>query len=244
MVEDHSPHSEPQSDNGSESDSEVGSYERTDERTDGEAPSVSPSGNSPERVRPRGEDDIPTIGDVIAAGFMRTWERHPVVRAGERDLIPAHVRAAVWYRDSGLCSMCPGLEYQPEGPLHLDHITPWSAGGPDTTDNLRLLCEPHNLERSNFVDHAGPKLPATWWCHRCYDLDKHEWLYYEDGHVVCPIHRYGPEGQQCRVVRAYQRQKLTGEPIDWWHMREPLTRFHLVAYCAHCSKVGETSITL
>lgn len=80
-------------------------------------------------------EDFTTIGEVIAAGAL--WQsdrRHEVVRTGEREPIPSHVRAAVWYRDRGQCDYCP-----PETPvrssLEIDHIQPWSAGGPDTTDN-------------------------------------------------------------------------------------------------------------
>lgn len=232
------------SDTGSESDSAFGSNVRTNERTDGEGGDGRLSGNGGERARADDDTDIALLGDIISSGFMRTWERHEVVRTGEREPIPSHVRAAVWYRDHGKCAMCPGIEYQPEGPLHLDHIVPWSAGGSDTTENLRLLCEPHNLERSNFIDHAGPKLPATWWCHRCYG-EQHHWEYYENGTVVCPVHkRWGPDGQQCRVARSYMRAHLSGQEPDWWHMREPLRWFDVVAYCAHCNSPGETSVIL
>lgn len=248
--------SDPDSGHGSESDSEVGSNERTNERTNASDPYGWQSGHRSERVRARIDDDtdIPMLGDIIATGFMRTWERHDVIRTGEREPIPAHVRAAVWYRDHGLCALCPGLEYQPDGPLHLDHIVPWSAGGPDTSDNLRLLCEPHNLERSNFIDHAGPKLPVTWWCHRCY-TENHTWEHYTNGDVVCPIHRErtGPDGPRCRVARAYRRGAEQGlfdgtNDTFWannWHLRaDPIRSFHLIAYCAHCNKPGETSLTL
>ena len=142
--------------------------------------------------------------------------------------------------------MCPGLEYQPEGPLHLDHIVPWSAGGPDTSENLRLLCEPHNLDRSNFVDHAGPKQGATWWCHRCYDVDGPQWLYFEGGLVECPRHRWRrtKDGALCRVERAYERARAAGVGPEWWHRREPLVTFNKTAYCAHCNEPGLTSVIL
>jgi hypothetical protein len=247
--------SEPDSLIGSEPDSADRSNERTDERTYEEGGDGRRSGHHGERARRRTDDDIdiPMLGDVIAAGFMRSWERHEVVREGERDPIPAHIRAAVWYRDRGRCAMCPGIEYQPEGPLHLDHILPWSAGGSDRTENLRLLCGPHNLDRSNFIDYAGPKLPATWWCHRCYTEEQYPWTYYLDGSVDCPTHglRTGPDGPWCRVGRAYRRTADSGVLAgDWtyeqhWHHRaDPIRSFHLIAYCAHCNKPGETSVTL
>ena len=187
--------------------------------------------------------DIATLADVLTTGFMRTTRRLPVIRTGERAEIGAHVRAAIWYRDHGRCALCPDLESQPEGALHLDHIIPWSAGGSDRSENLRLLCEQHNLERSNFVDFAGQKRAVTWWCHRCYGRDR-EWQYFDNGSVICPTHRrWGADGQQCRVVRAIARAAVAGE-LTSWHMREPLDRFFLPAYCAHCNLPGLTSVTL
>ena len=57
----------------------------------------------------------------------------------------------------------------------LDHITPWSAGGPDTSDNLRLLCGPCNAGRSNFRtgldDHAAVRAPVALCCIACIHLD-------------------------------------------------------------------------
>lgn len=33
--------------------------------------------------------------------------------------------------------------------LHLDHVIPYSAGGTETADNMRVLCEPCNLSRGD-----------------------------------------------------------------------------------------------
>lgn len=89
------------------------------------------------------EDSLVSVGAVIDAGLWASGERHPIVRVGDRAEIPHHVRAAVWYRDRGRCRLCDGRS-QVAGPWHLDHIKPWSAGGSDSTDNLRVLCEKHN----------------------------------------------------------------------------------------------------
>lgn len=195
-------------------------------------------------TRVQGFDEIVGIGEVIAAGELwQTDRRHEVIRRGEREPIPSHVRAAVWYRDRGQCNECP-RGWEPDGPLHLDHIQPWSAGGPDTTDNLRLLCEHHNLERSNFVDYARPKRPATWWCANCYSLDEHRWNY-SAPLVSCPTHTttYIPEKSPCRVVRAYARAWERGEQPTW-HERLMLTTFDQIAYCAHCNAPGVTGAVL
>lgn len=185
----------------------------------------------------RSNDSTLTLAQVMAAGFLPTDRRHPITRIGDREPIPAHVRAAVFYRDRQ-CRFCPKGNVL-TGPWHLDHVVPWSAGGPDTTDNLRVLCERHNLERSNFIDHMDhPMQPATWWCQRCY-TEAHHWSYFHDGRVSCPRHGIHPS---CRVVAAYKRKTDVGEQT--WHQRSPIHQFTTVAYCAHCNMPGLTSVTL
>ena len=157
--------------------------------------------------------------------------RHEVTRTGEREPIAPHVRSAVWYRDRGTCEMCPnGGRF--DGPWHLDHITPWSASGGDATSNLRVLCEAHNMDRSNYHDPAARhRRPATWWCLNCYSIG-HQWRWRVTGGLVCPIHGERP----CRVVDGYRRwHEMTGEWPNWHgnpciNEEVALT----VAYCAHC----------
>jgi 5-methylcytosine-specific restriction endonuclease McrA len=77
----------------------------------------------------------PTWYDPAAA---RTSERRNVPR-----YIPTHVRSEVIARDQRMCAGCGANRN-----LHIDHIVPYSHGGPPTVDNLRLLCAKSNLERS------------------------------------------------------------------------------------------------
>lgn len=101
-----------------------------------------------------------------AAAQPAIGPRHPVIRTGERPEIDPLVRIAVYSRDGNTCRACRrwvGLETK-----NLDHILPWSAGGPDTSTNLRLLCPPCNDERSNYRDGAPPAQPVTWWCTDCW----------------------------------------------------------------------------
>lgn len=185
-------------------------------------------------------DDFATPGAVIEAGELwRTETRHPRVRTGERDPIPPHLRAAVWYRDQGRCddAPCPALPPGVEpGGIHLDHIKPWSAGGTDTTDNLRLLCAAHNIERSNFVDYARPKRAATWWCHRCHDL---RYQYVGQHLLQCGLHNKSGYGgipsQYCRVARAIERW----QDATWFQVAPP-EHYTTIAYCAHCNAPGLT----
>lgn len=238
------------SDSDSAPDIRIGSHERTNERTYGEVGSGRQSGNGSRRERVYEEiDNGPTrISDTLG-DFLDTWElrlsrtRHEVTRKGERAPISTHVRDAVWFRDHGRCSECLP-EWQRDEPMHLDHIVPWSAGGSDTTDNLRLLCETHNLERSNYVDFAQPRRPATWWCANCYALDVHVWQHIYP-FVVCPRHgSQGPNNSWCRVGRAYARAFQRGDERPTWHERPLLTSFDQIAYCAHCDAPGMTGVVL
>jgi HNH endonuclease len=48
--------------------------------------------------------------------------------------------------DRGRCVFC-GARTR----LHVDHITPWAAGGLTTMYNLAVLCRVHNKVKSNFM---------------------------------------------------------------------------------------------
>ena len=56
--------------------------------------------------------------------------------------IPPKVRAAVMRRDGYRCVVCGATER-----LSLDHIVPYRDDGPDTVENLRVLCMPCNNRR-------------------------------------------------------------------------------------------------
>jgi hypothetical protein len=69
-------------------------------------------------------------------------ERWSVIRDDERVPIPDELRLRIYERDGFCCQICPATE-----DLTLDHIYPWSLGGPDTEDNLRVLCRPCNCRK-------------------------------------------------------------------------------------------------
>jgi hypothetical protein len=185
----------------------------------------------------RTADRMTAVGELLASGSIwRTDERHPVVRSGERDEIPVHVRSAVWWRDRGRCELC---QAPIDGPWHLDHITPWSAGGSDRTTNLRILCEPHNLQRSNHVDPTErPRMAATWWCLNCHRQPWEIW-HESDGttRARCPRHGFG---KACRVRRGLE-WALDNDLPDW-HARDGIDEAAklTIAYCAHCDAPGLT----
>lgn len=68
------------------------------------------------------------------------WRKHS---DGEyRRNIRKSVREAVMRRDGNRCVACGA-----ENDLSLDHIVRYRDGGPDTVENLRVLCMPCNQER-------------------------------------------------------------------------------------------------
>lgn len=217
---------------------------RTNERTDEE---IGSDFNQVTLVDARrAGDDIAVLGEVVRAGtWTVTGERHPVVRWGERDEIPGHVRLAVMYRDRFQCQLCLQGYQRAEVPLHIDHIKPWSAGGSDRSENLRVLCETHNMERGNkVIPEERPASPVTWWCLRCYSPSDEPWDY--SGPVpACPIHFGGREYANCRVIKQYVRALKLEQPLNWHQRPEiELADATLTAYCAHCNLRGLTDVTL
>lgn len=66
--------------------------------------------------------------------------------ANKRPPIPKDVVDTVWNRDGGKCVYCGSNEN-----LHLDHIIPFSKDGDTSVENLQLLCQKCNLEKSNKI---------------------------------------------------------------------------------------------
>ncbi len=62
-------------------------------------------------------------------------------------VIPSGVKKAVWLRDGGKCVLCGASD-----DLHYDHDLPFSAGGSSTTENVRILCARHNLEKGARIE--------------------------------------------------------------------------------------------
>lgn len=124
--------------------------------------------------------------------------RWPLLRTGEREPIAPACRRLVLDRDNYRCTVC-NADYR----LNLDHIVPWSAGGADTSDNLRVLCEMHNVDRSNFREMYLPRIvPVVAVCDPCllvhnsddrpWHLQRHFWACeYAIGAKNCPLCRHG-----------------------------------------------------
>jgi HNH endonuclease len=86
------------------------------------------------------------IDDV--GGYLMAVSDHPLEaywalgRDDERKPIASEIREHVFARDGYRCVRCGS-----SGRLTLDHIYPWSLGGPDTEDNLQTLCRPCNSSK-------------------------------------------------------------------------------------------------
>jgi HNH endonuclease len=77
----------------------------------------------------------------------RRWKGHLVSLKEQSNTlnVPEHIKVAVRQRDRGQCRMCgyadPYIEF--------DHILPRSKGGPNTIDNIQLLCRGCNRKKSD-----------------------------------------------------------------------------------------------
>ena len=98
-------------------------------------------------ARSRGESWVP----LKTQAMRDAWLASPTVAqpAGERRpgtrtrTIGYALRFQVLRRDGFTCQYCG--RKPPEVKLHIDHVTPWSAGGLNTLNNLRTSCEACNL---------------------------------------------------------------------------------------------------
>lgn len=66
--------------------------------------------------------------------------------APKREPIPREIVDAVYKRDGGRCVYCGSTAN-----LQLDHIIPFSKGGATSVENLQLLCQKCNIEKSNKI---------------------------------------------------------------------------------------------
>lgn len=95
-----------------------------------------------------------SVRRMVAAGLATAVDsgyqlRNDLIKARRDDWrahIPAALRDQVMARDGHRCVEC-GSTYD----LTLDHILPWSLGGPDTEENLRVLCRSCNSRKGDRV---------------------------------------------------------------------------------------------
>lgn len=88
-----------------------------------------------------------TAAELVAAGL---WANEPTgyriceMRQKRRPNIPTSTRRAVFERDGFACLICTASD-----DLTLDHIVAYSKGGPDTVENLRVLCRSCNSRKGD-----------------------------------------------------------------------------------------------
>lgn len=110
-----------------------------------------------EQERLRKEKEKNEVKEQIKEKYRRRQleklVRQELIDSGElfgeqtkRPRIPREVVDAVYSRDGGRCVYCGSTEN-----LQLDHIIPFSKGGATTLENLQLLCQKCNLEKSNKI---------------------------------------------------------------------------------------------
>ena len=64
----------------------------------------------------------------------------------KRAPIPEDVKLVVWARDGGACVRCGSKQN-----LHFDHIIPVSKGGGNSEENIQILCDHCNLQKSDKI---------------------------------------------------------------------------------------------
>lgn len=73
-------------------------------------------------------------------------DKGDIMPAAGRAPIPREVVDAVFTRDGGKCVYCGSTKN-----LQIDHIIPFSKGGSDALENLQILCQKCNIEKSNKI---------------------------------------------------------------------------------------------
>jgi hypothetical protein len=81
--------------------------------------------------------------DATFAGVLKL-DHSPVLRSRG---IPSFVKQQVWTRDEGRCVLCGCAE-----DIHYDHDIPFSKGGANTVENIRLLCARCNLQKRDRIE--------------------------------------------------------------------------------------------
>ncbi len=65
--------------------------------------------------------------------------------------VPEWLKKAVFERDNYQCQEC-GHKGSKNNPLTVDHRVPRFVGGPNSMENLKTLCEEHNLSKGPSID--------------------------------------------------------------------------------------------
>jgi hypothetical protein len=86
-------------------------------------------------------------GQTIARAWLE-WHWHRGISPfypKHRQSVSPRIRRLVIERDGHVCQLCGGA-VEPDD-IHLDHIQPYSLGGPTTVENLRVTHSRCNIKR-------------------------------------------------------------------------------------------------
>ena len=87
------------------------------------------------------------FGHVCPVFWASSGATETIASRSQSRHIPRDVLLQVVRRDNHVCQICHS--YVPDDQIELDHVIPYSKGGPTTVANLRLLCRPCNRKKSN-----------------------------------------------------------------------------------------------
>lgn len=93
--------------------------------------------------------DDPLLAKTLIDSLVRLWKRQLVLYQEQKTTgsVPEHVKNAVYQRDRGKCVQCGYVGQY----IEYDHIIPRSKGGPNTVENIQLLCRACNLKKSDRI---------------------------------------------------------------------------------------------
>ncbi len=102
--------------------------------------------------RVNGDPDTPAADPTLDADSNDAEQLPWATQESSRDKreISLGLRFRALHRDRFKCTLCgDSPSVNPICVLHVDHILPWSKGGPTAIDNLRSLCGSCNMGRGN-----------------------------------------------------------------------------------------------
>ena len=100
----------------------------------------------PARWKYYGPSDSPRPLAMMESRAWLEWHWQRGIYPGStRERIPQSLRFAVITRDGFVCQLCGG-EVEPTD-VHIDHIHPYSKGGPTSLDNLQVAHSTCNMRK-------------------------------------------------------------------------------------------------